>query len=262
MKPLTPMFAVLLIALAIVPCAHAIALRWEPRWQSVAPGAAASVAVLLDDAVDIRTIEVRITYDPDVVTGVTSTPGSIYDGVGCFLWEDYEETTPGLFHAYVVIIGGTCYASGPGELLVWHFEAGPQTGMTELATVEVYLSDPQADPLPDLSLGAATIVVSDPVTGATPLLLRPTLQLAPNPFNPRTQLFVSSPVACEARLEARDLAGRSLGTLWSGTAGSAPLAVAWDGVDAAGRMLPSGAYLFTLILPNQPPVTVRGLLLR
>ncbi|MDO9170677.1 MAG: hypothetical protein Q7W29_02485, partial [bacterium] len=188
--------------------------------------------------------------------------GSIYDGVGCFLWEDYEETTPGLFHAYVVIIGGTCYASGPGELLVWHFEAGPQTGVTELATVEVYLSDPQADPLPDLSLGAATIVVSDPVTGATPLRPGPTLQLAPNPFNPRTQLIVSSPIACEARLEVRDLAGRSLGTLWSGTVGSAPLAVAWDGMDAAGKMLPSGAYLFTLGTAGRPPVVVRGTLLR
>ncbi|MBK6900189.1 MAG: hypothetical protein IPH09_13365 [bacterium] len=259
MKSRAPMAAALLF---IATAAHATALRWEPRWQSVAPGAEASVAVMLDDAVDIRTIEVRITYDPNVITGVTSTPGSIYDGVGCFLWEDYEETTPGLFHAYVVIIGGACYASGPGELLVWHFQAAPQTGVTELATVDVYLSDPQADPLPDLSLGAATIVVSDPATGAPPLRPGPALQLAPNPFNPRTQLIVSSPVACAARLEVRDLAGRSLGTLWSGALGSAPLAVAWDGVDAAGRALPSGAYLFALEAAGGPPVVVRGTLLR
>ena len=105
-------------------------------------------------------------------------------------------------------------------------------------------------------------MVSYPITGATPLRPGPTLQLSPNPFNPRTQLIVSSPVLCEARLEVRDLAGRSLGTLWSGTVDSAPLAVVWDGVDAAGRLLPSGAYLFTLDTTGQPPVVIRGTLLR
>ncbi len=262
MKPIARMSVTLLCVLATVSIAQAITLRWEPRWQSVAPGADGSVAVMLDDDVDIRTIEVRITYDPNVITGVTSTPGSIYDGVGCFLWEDYDETTPGLFHAYVVIIGGTCFASGPGELLVWHFEAATQTGMTELATVEVYLSDPQANPLPDLTLGAATIVVSDPVTGAQPLRPGPTLMLAPNPFNPRTQLIVSSPIACDARLEAHDVAGRNLGTVWCGALGGVPLAVTWSGEDGSGKPLPSGAYLFTLSSPGSPPVVVRGMLLR
>jgi hypothetical protein len=262
MKPVARLSVILLCLLATASIAQAITLRWDLRWQSVAPGADGSVAVMLDDEVDIRTIEVRVTYDPNVITGVTSTPGSIYDGVGCFLWEDYEETTPGLFHAYVVIIGGTCFASGPGELLVWHFEAAPQAGMTELATVEVYLSDPQANPLPDLSLGAATIVVSDPVTGAPPLRPGPTLQLAPNPFNPRTQLLISSPVASAARIEAHDVSGRSLGTVWSGAIGGVPLAVTWSGEDSSGKPLPSGAYLFTLSTPNSPPVVVRGMLLR
>ena len=262
MKRIAPLLVILLIAVVIAPAARAVALRWEPRWQSIAPGAAGSVALMLDDDVDIRTIEVRITYDPDVVTGVTSSPGSIYDGVGCFLWEDYEETTPGIFHAYVVIIGGTCYASGPGELLVWHFEAGPQTGATDLATVEVYLSDPQANPLPDMTLRSATIAVSDPVTDAPPSRSGASLRLAPNPFNPRTQLIVDSPLGCAARLEAHDVAGRHLGTVWSGTLGNAPLVVEWRGEDAGGRQLPSGAYLFTLTLPDRPPLVVRGLLLR
>jgi len=259
MKSFAPMtVALLLLATAV----HAVALRWEPRWQSVAPGSTGSVAVMLDDAVDIRTIEVRIAYDHDVVTGITSAPGSIYDGVGCFLWEDYEETTPGLFHAYVVIIGGACHASGPGELLVWHFQAAAQTGATELATVDVYLSDPLAEPLPDLSLGAATIAVSDPATGAPPLRSGPTLQLAPNPFNPRTRLTIGSPGNSAARVEVRDLAGRRLDTLWIDPATGQDITLDWTGQDADGRPLPSGVYLFTLIAPGRPPLATRGLLLR
>jgi len=261
-KPTARAIIPLLLVLAAAAPSRAVDLRWEPRWQSIAPGADGSVAVIMDDPLDIRTIEVWIAYDPSVVTGITSTPGSIYDGVGCFLWEDYEEEAPGLFHAYVVIIGGACYATGPGELLVWHFTADQQTGATDLATVEVYLSDPQADPIPDLALGSATIALSDPATGATPVRPGTSLRLAPNPFNPRTRLIASSPVACTARLEAHDAAGRSLGTVWFGAIGPVPTALEWRGEDAAGRPLPSGSYLFSLATPGKPLLVVRGLLLR
>ena len=47
MKSRTPLLAVLLLVLAIAPRAHATALRWEPRWQSIAPGAVGSAAVML-----------------------------------------------------------------------------------------------------------------------------------------------------------------------------------------------------------------------
>ena len=120
----TPLTILALLLVATV--AGAVELRWEPRWQCVAPGATGSIAIVLDDAIDIRTIEVSVEYDPDVVTSIGSTAGSIYDGAGCFLWEDCEDETPGFFHAFVVLMGGVCYATGPGELLVWHFTAATQ----------------------------------------------------------------------------------------------------------------------------------------
>ena len=258
MKTLALILAVLILAGPV----SAVELRWEPRWQSIAPGADGSVAVMLDDAIDCRTIEVTISYDPDVVTGVTTTPGSIYDGVGCFLWEDCEEDVPGLFHAFVVLMGGVCFATGPGELLVWHFTAGAEIGATDLGVVDVYLSDPNADPIPDLTLGGATIAVSDPVSWTVPARPEPTLRLAPNPFNPLTRLTLDSPSPRDARLVAYDAAGRSVGTVWKGRLGPTPLAVDWHGRDAAGRPLPSGSYLFRLVTPGETPIVVRGLLLR
>ena len=251
----------LLLGLAASPTA-AVELRWEPRWQSVAPGADGSVSIIMDDALDFRTIEVWIQYDPNVVTGVTSTPGSAYDGVGCFLWEDYEEAEPGLFHAYVVIMGGECYATGPGELLVWHFTAMSLVDATDLVPVDVYVSDPQADPLPDLSLGPATIAVNDPPSGTPQPAPDSSLRLAPNPFNPSTRLTISTHTPGSARLVVFDAAGRDLGTVWSGSLGSAPVDITWDGNDASGRALPSGTYLFQLTAPGSPPRVVRGLLLR
>jgi len=258
----TARLVLLLLLTALTASSPATELRWEPRWQSVLPGAEGSVAVVLDDTLDFRTIEVFVEYDPDVVLSAGSSAGSAYDGAGCFLWEGCEDETPGLFHAFVVLMGGECHASGPGELLVWHFTAAAETGATDLVVLDVYLSTPGADPVPDLSLGGATIAVSDPTSGIDPIPARPTLRLAPNPFNPRTSLTISAPTPREARLVAYDLAGRSLGVVWSGTLGPVPVTTDWRGETAAGRLLPSGTYLFRLTSPGEAPVTIRGLLAR
>ncbi len=243
--------------------ADATDLRWDPSWQCVAPGADGSVSIWLDDPVDMRTVDVWIAYDPDVLTGVGSSPGSIYDGVGCFLWEGYEEETPGLFHAYVVIMGGDCHATGPGELIVWHFTAGPAVDAAVLEVIDVYVSDPQADPLPDLSLGSVTVAVCDPVSDAPPHPGGASLLLAPNPFNPSVRLNLrGADPSAPARLEVFDAAGRRLDMLWRGELGPAPLELDWRGRDAAGRPLPSGAYLFRLDIEGASPVVARGLLLR
>jgi len=258
----TARFVLLLLLAALASPSCATELRWEPRWQSVLPGAQGSVSVVLDDTLDFRTIEVSVEYDPDVVSSVGSSAGSAYDGAGCFLWEDCEDETPGFFHAFVVLMGGDCHATGPGELLVWHFTAAGETGATDLVVVDVYLSDPDADPIPDLSLGGATIAVCDPTSDIAPPPARPTLRLAPNPFNPRTSLTLNAPAPREARLEAYDLSGRSLGVVWSGTLGPVPVTVDWRGETSAGRPLPSGSYLFRLMSPGETTVSTLGLLVR
>jgi hypothetical protein len=76
------------------------------------------------------------------------------------------------------------------------------------------------------------------------------LGLAPNPFNPRTTLFMRSATTGPATIEAFDLRGQSLGTIWNGwlspdLAGGAAQAD-WSGEDSRGQDLASGVYLLRL----------------
>lgn len=69
----------------------------------------------------------------------------------------------------------------------------------------------------------------------------------PNPFNPSTSVVVDLPGAVSrARLEIFDLGGRRLRTLVDGPLPAGRQAVTWDGRDAEGRALASGAFVCRL----------------
>ena len=70
------------------------------------------------------------------------------------------------------------------------------------------------------------------------------LRVAPNPFNPRTEIRFALPADGTVTIAVYDVAGRRLRTLDRRRArrGSDRI-VSWDGRDDAGRGLPSGAYL-------------------
>jgi hypothetical protein len=248
----------LLIALLLLLRAGAaladIDLRWEAHWSSLAPLESGAISVMIDDEQALRTIEVWATYDPAVVTGLTAEPGALFDGVPCYLWEGYEEPEPGAWHGYVVIIGGDCSITGPGELLRWSFTAGDVVGSTRVETVQVDLYDPAANLLAGVRLPAATLAVS-PTPTAVPDAGPFGFHLAPNPFNPRTRITLDLTPDTEARLEIRDLRGRLLATPWRGRGGALP--VDWDASD-----LPSGVYLVRLIAADGRSRTLRATLLR
>jgi hypothetical protein len=68
---------------------------------------------------------------------------------------------------------------------------------------------------------------------------------APNPFSPVTRIAFELPRAAAGSvlsLRVFDAAGRCVATPWSGRAESGRVEVAWDGRDAAGRLLPAGVY--------------------
>jgi len=71
----------------------------------------------------------------------------------------------------------------------------------------------------------------------------------PNPFNPSTTIPFS--IAPErdgevVRLDVLDLRGRLVRTLVNGPRAAGRHEVAWDGIDASGRVVPSGSYLVRL----------------
>jgi len=69
------------------------------------------------------------------------------------------------------------------------------------------------------------------------------LRAVPNPFNPRTEVRFDLDGPAHVRVTVHDLRGRRLDVLQDGVCGPGPQRLVWDGVDAAGRAVPSGSYL-------------------
>jgi hypothetical protein len=69
----------------------------------------------------------------------------------------------------------------------------------------------------------------------------------PNPFNPSTTIRFDLPQAGEVELTIYDVSGRLVNTLLNGVLMPAGLSeVAWGGIDADGRSVPAGVYLYRL----------------
>ncbi|MEZ4386804.1 MAG: FlgD immunoglobulin-like domain containing protein [Candidatus Krumholzibacteriia bacterium] len=89
------------------------------------------------------------------------------------------------------------------------------------------------------------------VTTATAILDTPAAAVtlrgaAPNPFNPRTQVFFNLASTGEVRLAVHDARGRLVAVLADGVLAAGDHAVAWNGTDRTGRRLGSGVYFARL----------------
>ena len=69
------------------------------------------------------------------------------------------------------------------------------------------------------------------------------LRVAPNPFNPRTEIRFDLPADGLVTVAVYDVAGRRVRTLADGERAAGPVVLPGTGTDDAGRGLPSGAYL-------------------
>ena len=70
---------------------------------------------------------------------------------------------------------------------------------------------------------------------------------APNPFNPRTSIEYAIPTDAKVQLEIFDLSGRLIRTLVDESQrGPQRYDVMWDGIDAQGRRVASGTYIYRL----------------
>lgn len=68
----------------------------------------------------------------------------------------------------------------------------------------------------------------------------------PNPFNPRTTIAFTLARAGQARVTVHDAAGRLVTVLADGPCAAGRTELTWDGTDARGRALASGAFLLRL----------------
>lgn len=97
------------------------------------------------------------------------------------------------------------------------------------------------------------------VPGALPeetLALRPN---CPNPFNPQTTVAWDLPRAGRARVAVFDIAGRRVRVLADGDLAAGRHESVWDGRDAAGQRVASGAYVARLEFAGASRTIVMGL---
>lgn len=68
----------------------------------------------------------------------------------------------------------------------------------------------------------------------------------PNPFNPSTEIRFTMPQSGKAALKIFTLLGQEVATLVNGVREAGTHVATWNGLDASGRAMPSGVYLYRL----------------
>ena len=220
-------------------------LRFTPADQTVLPGSTGRLSVALDTPLTVRTIDITVTYDPTIVRSLGGTNGLLFLDSGHQLFSGFEEPEPGVWHGYCIVLGSGLSVQGYGELYRWEFE-GLVEGVSPITGVTVDLSDVTGDWYPDVSIDPTTITVGSPPSSVPPATGVLDLNLAPNPFNPRTIVAGELAVAAPVRLTVHDARGRLVAVLHDGPRQAGAFTFAWDGRDRRGRAAPGGLYLFRL----------------
>jgi hypothetical protein len=174
---------------------------------------------------------IRVGSTDGVYTDVSDAVFTVYDAVP---WLDCTPTS------------GTL-AQGANAGLVVGFDS---TGLTAavytgyLVIISNALSSPDVVPV--------TLTVEDPGTGVGDVPFGFALRgNVPNPFNPATEIRFQLATAGHAVVEVLDLQGRVVRTLHDGQLAAGPATLSWDGRDAAGRRVASGAYRARLTAGGQ-----------
>jgi len=252
---------VILLVCCGVPAVADPILRWAPADTTIGLGQQATLSVMLDDALTVRTIELYIGYDSDIISAVDGGPGLAFNGFNLFSdFEEVDPENPGQWHGYCVILGADDWVVGPGELFRWTVQGDTQ-GISGLVSVSVTLLPPGGGEYDAVQLPTTDVVVAE--ASPVPALMAgdSTLHLYPNPFNPRVRVDFFLGEHLSGLLEVYDVRGRRVTTLWQGVARQAEQ-IAWDGRDARGRAMPSGIYTFSLQGADGSRITTRGTLIR
>jgi hypothetical protein len=238
-----------------------ITLRFSPQDTTIAPGNTGRLSIMLDEAINVRTIDLRVSFDPTIVGSLGGAGGALYTDSGFQLFQGFEESAPGEWYGYTVIIGADDYIVGPGELYYWDFEALVE-GTSPVTDVQTYMSAGDGTWYEDVVISPTTIIVGDPLSAVEDLpSYDQGLRLWPNPFNPRTEIFVELDQAGWVELGVYDLSGRQVVVLHQGLAPAGTFTRTWDGFDSRGLAQPGGVYLFRLATPAGPS-GIKGVLLK
>ncbi len=240
------LIAVAMAFLATAPAEAAVELRFSPADTTIAPFSPARMAVYVDQEIDLRTIEISVSYDTTVITSIAGGPGSLFTDSGFFLYSAFEEDVPGTWHGYSVIMGAGDFVTGPGELYIWDV-TGNAVGITAITVQEAKLYNPAGSSISDVSLISTTISVDEAVPASSvPLFFPGKLVPYPNPFNPRTAIQFELPEPASVFLAVYDARGRQIAVLLDRFSDAGYVNATWDGKNSAGLEQPGGVYFFRM----------------
>ncbi len=149
-----------LMTVATLPATAEVVLRFDPPVLNIEPGVNTTLSIWMDDPIDIRTFEVRISYPPDLVESISGTSGSLFTDSDYLIWEGFENDEPGHWHGFAIVMGGFDWLTGPGELFSWSF-LGLNSGSILIEVLDVALYAPDATLIPDVILEQMIVVSTD-----------------------------------------------------------------------------------------------------
>ena len=209
-----------------------------------------TVAIVLEDTLDLRSFEVILHYDPGLVDLSCTLGEGLFSGACPDFFQGIDTDTPGTIRIYCVLLGADCWTSGPGEIC--RFQLGSVgMGRTQLTVASVALYAPQTGRIPDVMLDDLSVIVRDPALSVVPHLASghqaDLHACTPNPFNPRTLISYTLHEEANVNLRVLDLNGRLVTHLVAGRRQQpGQHQVTWEGTDRQGRPVPSGTYVYHL----------------
>jgi len=238
---------VLLVPLLTSTVASAqVTLRFAPADTVVEAGHPARLSIICDEVLDLRTIEVYVEFDTEVLTSLGGGPGDLFTETAFNLFDGFELSEPNVWHGYCVIMGAYDFITSPGELFYWDFE-GIADGLSAITAISVGLATSDGTILPDVSLPPTTITIG---ASLAPVGTLPRTGLNthcyPNPFNPATRISFSLPDEQQVRLGVHGIDGELVKTLINETRGPGAHEVTWNGRNDSGQVQASGLYFYRI----------------
>jgi hypothetical protein len=227
------------------PAIAQVALRFDPAVQEIEIGDTGRLAILLDSPQDVRTLEVTVHYDAAYLASTRGEPGQGFVDSGCELYSDFDDATPGMWRAYVVILGANCWLTGPCELYKWDFD-GIAEGVSSITAVDVVLYEPHQGAIEDVTLPDGTVTVVPPMGVVPASGPEVSLRAFPNPFNPRMTVEYDLPRQGRVAVAVFDPSGNLVRNLENRSMPPGRHAVVWDGRDERGLRAASGTYVIRM----------------
>ncbi len=198
--------------------------------------------------------DARVHYDKQRLVFLQLSPIGLQEG------SLMTDACPNRFHiftiapdsAYVtinhVLLCAGVTVTGPGVVYRLEFICQDILGGTPLTldpdVTHFYDDGFYVEPV---NLTDATIQIGGSTATPDRVGVVPSLEAAPNPFNPQTTLTFALPRADYATLEVFDLAGRLVRHLAADDFSAGRYAITWDGRDDAGHGVATGTYMAALV---------------